>query len=222
MDFPVIRAALLAWWNGIGRTVSSKFVQLPVVMLNEPNVWTANALNACARLNLTTLASVGADEVRKYPQLGGAGDDVPMLQPSVEGMRIITVSCAVESTSQDASLYAWGYAEKARARLSQPAVVDALRVAGLAVLEVGAVDDRSYQFDDRIRSRCGFDVRFSCVSIELAPESEWLDTIGSVDVSSRAPEDNHADPKTGLDDVDGLPLPQVLQIGMTVDEDDAP
>jgi hypothetical protein len=92
-----------------------------------------------------------------------AGEEVGI---EVAGLREITVSCqvlaAASSTTapQDQSRVARDLLSRAQSSLVLPTVIEALRVAGLAVIEEGAVQNVSEVVEDSWIGRASMDVRF--------------------------------------------------------------
>lgn len=142
-------------------------VNLPVSYRDGKN---AMFPTAGARLQwaFSTIANVGHEGIA----FGSA--------PTVQGNRLVTLSCHVESMHNLPDPRCSEYlADRLRTRLKTPTMQSALHAAGMGLATVSPTVSVNPTWDDRIRSVTQFDALFNMVSTET---DETLDTIGVVEV----------------------------------------
>ena len=169
IDFQKVEKALLEWWETTG-------IQTAVV--NEEQPFVDDVQGAIVRINYPAIRRTGHDEER----IEGPNDDDPLLNDmTINGLRVINVSCVVDSYSEAPNEAARFFAEKGRTALRIRGVVNLLRKAGLALIETLPTLDAPFDQDDRIVSRAVFDLSFG---IAVCIPDEPQDTIGSLALKS--------------------------------------
>ena len=176
IDFQKVETALKSWWEEVG---------IQTVVENEEQPFVDDVAGAICRLNFPAIRRTGHDEVRLKDQT--PVQDPPFLDATVNGLRVVNVSCTVDSYSHKANESAKFYAEKGRTALRIRGVVNLLRKVGLALIETLPILDAPFDQDDHIVSRAVLDLRFG---IAVCIPDEPQDTIGSFALKSNF---THAD-----------------------------
>lgn len=82
---------------------------------------------------------------------------------TISGPREITVSVSIETDDQTPGYTSTQYASNVVTRLQRKSILAALRAAEVALATIGKVIKADYASDDRMVSRCMFDVAFNIV-----------------------------------------------------------
>jgi hypothetical protein len=167
------KVALRDWWS----TVIINGAHMQAVFVDEKRPFVSPTTKAIAVMTVMAIAADGHDEIRWTT----SGDE---LIPEVNGLRKITISCRVDSYSQNDDETAFYYAERGRSRLRLPRVQAALAAAGLALVQTTNTTPLPMQEQERAFSRAAFDATFAIVAIEREDLDQGQDTIGSVEMSS--------------------------------------
>ena len=168
IDFEKVENAVKSWWEEVG---------IQTIMEEEEQPAIDDEKGALCKLNIPVVRRTGHDEIRNKV----SEDDPLLLDVTVNGLRVINVSCTVESISHQADQTARHYVEKARTALGIRGVRNLLRGAGLALIETLPAVNAPFNLDDHLVSRCVLDLSFGyavCVPDELQ------DTIGTIEVKS--------------------------------------
>ncbi|KKN75985.1 hypothetical protein LCGC14_0375420 [marine sediment metagenome] len=175
INFEKVETALKSWWEEVG---------IQTVVENEEQPFVDDVAGAICRLNFPAIRRTGHDEER----LEGPNAEDPLLcDVTVNGLRVVNVSCTVDSYSHKANESAKFYAEKGRTAMRLRGVRNLLCGAGLAIIETLPILDAPFDQDDHIVSRAVLDVRFG---IAVCVPDEPIDTIGSLALKSNF---THAD-----------------------------
>lgn len=187
IDFEKVEAAVKGWWEEVG---------LQTVMENEEQPAVDDEQGAICRINMPIIRRTGHDEER----LEGPNDEDPLLcDVTVNGLRVINVSCTVDSYSHQADQTARHYVEAGRTALRIRGVRNLLCGAGLALIETLPTINAPFDQDDHIVSRAVLDLSFG---IAVCIPDEPIDTIGSLAL------------KSNFTNVDGSPA--AVQIDETI------
>lgn len=128
-----------------------------------------------------------------------------VLEPKVEGHRLLTYQIMAISRNQNAGYDANNYLELARTALNKPVIFDALRAANLLVNNIGAILIRDQVFDNRYESRAILEVQFRAVQeVDYTDVADNMNYIERAEVSSDL---GNADDNLDLvDEIIGVPI----------------
>lgn len=127
-----------------------------------------------AVLSIVAEAPVGVDEVRYSDGDAGGGK----LSATVNGLRTFTLSCRVHTLSQQPTASARYYAGLWRLALRKPSVRAALRAAGMAVVEVLALQTLPTQTaEEQLVSGALIDVRLSAAESASDTAEDWIERV---------------------------------------------
>jgi len=199
------QAAIMAWWTTI--EIGGTPIQAVMVDSKQGGIFVKPEVRAIVKIDISAIRKIGQDETRFE-----MGIDPDELIPTINGNRVLTVSCRVDSFTQDDGNTAEHICEIARTRLMFPVILAALKSAGLALVDTFATVSLPFKVDDRVRSRAAFDVQFG-IKAEETDATNVQDTIGSVELQSDV---DDMLPLTGLTNIDGTPAS--TQIDLTVTE----
>jgi hypothetical protein len=199
------QAAILVWWQSI--SIGGAPIQARMVDAKSGGDFIKPATRAIALIDVTSIRKIGQDETRFAP----SGDN---LIPTINGNRVITFTCRVDSFTQDDGNTAEHICEIARTRLLFPVRSAALKAAGLALVDTFPTVSLPFKPrpEDRLLSRAAMDVQFA-IAAEETDSDNLQDTIGSVEIQSDI---DDTLPLTGLTNIDGTPTSP--QVNMTVSE----
>lgn len=166
IDFATIEPALEAWWTGFGmqtdfRDRSREQTRPPVRVKDPTKVYGARAF-----LKVTNVEEIGIDAVRHTVN----ATDNTRGDPEVVGHRVLTVQCMVDSYHDKADSHAVYLCERARTRLSRPAVEAAFQAAGIGILKAGPTVDLPFKADGRLYSRAAFDLRLNAAASDKSTD----------------------------------------------------
>lgn len=177
IDHTLIDAALLAWPTTMGLQSYLRDQAEPAIRMNN-NGDASKITHAIASVKFLSTVSLGIDELRTAEN---ALDDT-LLDPTVTGHRVMTVSCQVKSIKANAPSHAFALAERLRTRLRMPSTISAFKAAGMSLVDATSVIDLSYEDENgRQIGLCGFDVR---LNVAAAETDSTVGTIGTVELSS--------------------------------------
>ncbi len=168
IDFEKVENAVKGWWETIG---------IQTVMEEEEQPAIDDEIGAICQLNIPVVRRTGHDEIRSKV----SDDDPLLLDVTVNGLRVIHVSCTVDSISHQADQTARFYIEKGRTALGTRGVRNLLRGAGLALIETLPAVNAPFNLDDHLVSRCVLDLSFGYAA--CMPD-EQQDTIGAFELQS--------------------------------------
>lgn len=170
MDWSTIQTGIKSWFStGTGLTV---------VWMNEAKPMTDKPYGI---LQILSSSAIGKDEVNyEYISTG-----TPHMEPTVSGVRQLTISCQVISRNQLAGSHAMSYLESARTDLRRPTAREALYTAGLGILSTSPTVVLDTRFDKRMESRASFDVTFTLAeNVTYADDADGTSWIERAEVSS--------------------------------------
>lgn len=170
INFEEVEKALLGWWETIG---------IQTVVENEEQPYVDDVQGAICRINIPVIRRTGHDEVRFEEQ--DPVQDPPLCDVTINGLRVLNVSCMIDSYSQSANEHARFYAEQGRTNLRIRGVRNLLLGAGLALIETLPILNAPFDQEDHIVSRAVLDLTFG---IAVCVPDEPIDTIGSLALES--------------------------------------
>lgn len=194
IDFEKVRNVLKRWFEHATGG-------LQVVFQEEPRPFVDPVKGAFGLLNVLSIAPLGVDETRVALDLSA-----PIGQecvPTLTGLRRMTISCQVESFSQEPNESARSYLECARSRLRTAFAKHLFCQVNMALIDAQPTLNLDYMVDERMRSRGAFDVRFGIAACML---DEPLGSIASVAIKSNTLNDDGGNPTiVQIDEVLTLP-----------------
>jgi hypothetical protein len=177
INHELIDEALLAWPTAMGLQSYVRDQAEPAIRMSNGGDNTKIA-QAIASVKFISTSALGIDELRTAEN----DLDEDMLDPTVTGHRVMTVSCQVKSIRARAPSHAFALAERLRTRLRMPTTKAAFKAAGIALADATSITDLSYEDENgRVIGLAGFDVR---LNVAAAETDSTLGTIGTVELSS--------------------------------------
>jgi hypothetical protein len=191
MDFATAHAALITLVAALSG-VNASFVVFKGLPQPRHN-------GQLIRLSWLSMPTVGTDETR-YENDGSVLVPDPNLTPAVVSLSRATLQVEVECNDNRATGHAFKIARQILNRVRRPSSLEALRAVNLGLAGTTGPIQADYTADDHNVSRAIIEFAFNASNFDVDTE-DATGSIESVDVTTNT-----------LDDVDGDPLPDSLQL----------